>query len=1418
MAWQLWESTAEVFSERQPARRRRAHRRAFRPRIDSLEARELLATAPLLHIGPDGRHLFDASNQPFYLVGDTAWALPAGATLAQATSYFQTRASQGFNTVLMDADVELGASPVGAPVRGPNDANGNPPLNAFLPGTNLFDVSTPNAAYWQNLDNIINAAAQNGIEIILNTYDNYNPWFGFDSSPNSTAKLTAYGQFLGKRYANFDNIIWMIGNDYGENSGGDASLAAVIQGIRQFDTRHLGFAFDTYGATFDNTSLRQNLQLNTIYEYSPGPWRSLYLSQYNRTDFGPIFNLEAGYENNTSLGVSLADVRNEHYAFLLNGATGDVYGNEDVWPFASNWRDWQAALNSPGAHQMTYFANLLKSIPWSKLIPDQTGTVFTGIGSPTDYSGAYTADGTLALAYKPATGSGSQSFTVNMGRFVGSVTAQWYDPTNGTYTTIGSFANSGSRTFNAPSTNSAGQNDWVLVLRSAVTKPVAPTGLTATAANTQVALSWTVSAGAVSYNIYRSTTSGGEVKIATTPATITTTSYIDTGLSNGTTYYYKVTAVNSAGESARSTEASVTPRLTPPLAPTKLNAAGSNKQVSLSWSAVAGAASYNIYRSTSSGGEIKIATTPATITTTSYTDTGLANGTTYYYKVTAVNAAGESGKSNEASATPSAVAHVQSAAASSDAASATIAKAFTANTVVGNSLVVVVSWDTGGGSGAPTVTDSEGNAFKLATNAADSRHNQALAIFYASAIRGGADTITVNFGANQAYRRLLIHEYRGLLGTVDVTASNISNGAVPTSGSAVTKSAGDLIFAAFMDDSGTTTITAGTGFAQRQSTANDTASEDMIQTSAGAVAATAKFAASMDYLAQMVAFRAAGGTVTVPAAPAGLKASAGNGQVSLSWSASSGATSYRIYRSSSSGGEVKITTTPATITTTSYTDTGLTNGTTYYYKVTAVNSAGESGKSAEVSAKPAAFVLDAAYGFGEGSGTTTTDASGNGNTGTIVGASWTTAGKNGTALSFNGTSNYVDLGNAARFNTADSLSVSAWIKSSSFPSDDAAIVSKRDNTEHGFQLDTTVDRGPRTIGFKLSDANGNLFACYGATTLAANTWYYVTGVYDAVNRTLYVYLNGKLDDGDLVGTVAGSQTPSTRDVQIGQRPGYPGTYNFAGTIDNVRIYGSALSASQIQTDMNTPAGGAVAAPAAPTNLVATASNRQVRLTWTAVAGATSYNVCRSTTPGGEGAMPYRTGVTGTSFTDTGLTNGTHYYYRLAAVNGGGASGRSGEVSALPAASGRSINAGAGATGSFAADALFKGGSNKTTTHPITATGVANAAPQAVYQSARVGSSFNYTVSNLTPGVPYRVRLHFAEIGSVTAARQRVFKVTANGVSLLSNFDIFASGGGKRFVAIVRQFTVKADSLGTIKLVFTGVAGNALLSGLEIVPA
>src|SRR5262249_49675174 len=140
-------------------------------------------------------------------------------------------------------------------------------------------------------------------------------------------------------------------------------------------------------------------------------------------------------------------IRYEDYTFLLNGAAGDLYGHRDVFTNTDS-SNWQNLMNSPGAQQMTFFVNFEQSLPWYNLVPDQSGTVFSGIGTPSQYSGAYTPDGTLAIAYKATTGTTSQSFTVNMGHFAGTVTAKWFDPTNGTYTTIGSnLANSGTMTF-----------------------------------------------------------------------------------------------------------------------------------------------------------------------------------------------------------------------------------------------------------------------------------------------------------------------------------------------------------------------------------------------------------------------------------------------------------------------------------------------------------------------------------------------------------------------------------------------------------------------------------------------------------------------------------------------------------------------------------------------------------------------------------------------------------------------------------------------------------------------------------------------------------------------------------------------------------------------------------------------------------
>lgn len=183
-----------------------------------------------------------------------------------------------------------------------------------------------------------------------------------------------------------------------------------------------------------------------------------------------------------------------------------------------------------------------------------------------------------------------------------------------------------------------------------VAAPTAPTGLTATPANIQISLAWTATSGATSYHVKRSTTSGGPYTQVSAPAT---TNFTDTGLTNGTTYYYVVSALDSAGEGPNSTQASATPTtaVAPPAAPTGLTATPGSTQISLAWTATSGATSYHVKRSTTNGGPYTQVGAP---TSTSFSDTGLTNGTTYYYVASGLDSAGEGSNSAQANATPAA--------------------------------------------------------------------------------------------------------------------------------------------------------------------------------------------------------------------------------------------------------------------------------------------------------------------------------------------------------------------------------------------------------------------------------------------------------------------------------------------------------------------------------------------------------------------------------------------------------------------------------------------------------------------------------------------------------------------------------------------------------------------------------------------
>jgi hypothetical protein len=220
-------------------------------------------------------------------------------------------------------------------------------------------------------------------------------------------------------------------------------------------------------------------------------------------------------------------------------------------------------------------------------------------------------------------------------------------------------------------------------------------------------------------------------------------------------------------------------------------------------------------------------------------------------------------------------------------------------------------------------------------------------------------------------------------------------------------------------------------------------------------------------------------------------------------------------------------------------------------------------------------VLEGHWTFDEPAGDAVLDASGHDLRGTLRNQPARVPGMRGGALAFDGSRAYVDFDRPPALRLIGDLTVSAWIKAASNPVDDAAIVSTIRHVGGnpndlgfglGFQLDTTVDTGPRTLGFKITNPCGSLVARYGATALSLDTWYHVAGVYDGKARALHVYVNGKLDDGTLRGLVQSARRASREPLYVGKRTDL-GAFEFSGVIDDVRIYSRALTQDEVGADM-----------------------------------------------------------------------------------------------------------------------------------------------------------------------------------------------------------------------------------------------------------
>ncbi|HJU47413.1 MAG TPA: LamG-like jellyroll fold domain-containing protein, partial [Gaiellaceae bacterium] len=412
-------------------------------------------------------------------------------------------------------------------------------------------------------------------------------------------------------------------------------------------------------------------------------------------------------------------------------------------------------------------------------------------------------------------------------------------------------------------------------------------------------------------------------------------------------------------------------------------------------------------------------------------------------------------------------------------------------------------------------------------------------------------------------------------------------------------------------------------------------------------------------VASMIRISAAGDT-TPPTAPSGLAANPGSsgGQVALSWNAASDPGGillrYNVHRSTTANFTPSAANLVGQPTGISFTDTGLAAG-TYYYKVVAEdanrNLSAASNQASLTLTVPADTGLVAAYGFDEGSGATTTDKSGNGNTGTLANTAWSAAGKFGNALSFNGTNASVTAADSTSLHGTSALTVEAWVRPTALGGYNTIVLKENNGYyAHALYANTSSNRPTGNV-FTTSDHE-----VPGAAQLPLNTWTHLAATYDGT--ALRVYVNGtQSGTQSFTGAIASSAGP----LKIGGNSIW-GEY-FNGLIDEVRVYDRALTAAEIQNDMNRAITSPDAvAPSAPGTLTAAGGLGQVSLAWGAATdnvGVVRYNVHRGTTAGFTPSAANRIAQpTGLSYVDTGLAAGT-YFYKLTAEDAAGNVGPAG---------------------------------------------------------------------------------------------------------------------------------------------------------------
>jgi hypothetical protein len=428
-----------------------------------------------LKISENHRYLVFEDGTPFFYLGDTGWELFHRPNADDAEKYLENRRAKGFTVIQAVALAEFDG--LNTP-----DYYGDKPLIDN-------DPLKPNEQYFKYVDRIINKAAEKGLFIgLLPTWgDKVDKQWGIGPVIFNKENAFGYGQWIGNRYKDFKNIIWIMG---GDREGGGANKPvwdALARGIKSVDRNHL-MTFHPGGERsssewfHDSEWLDFNMCQTGHGQRSYAIYKRIIVRDYNLKPEKPCFDGEPRYEDHPVnwkpdvLGwFNDADIRQSLYWNLFSGSFGHTYGCHPVWQFLTPAREpiglarhnWYDVLDLAGAADLIHARRLLESRPFLSRIPDQS-LIVPSYYPETDYVVATRGDG-YAFVYFP-TGWTAEIICDKIG--AKSLKAYWFDPRTGEGKFIESFPGKGRQKFTPPSGGRG--NDWILVLDDAAKNFKAP--------------------------------------------------------------------------------------------------------------------------------------------------------------------------------------------------------------------------------------------------------------------------------------------------------------------------------------------------------------------------------------------------------------------------------------------------------------------------------------------------------------------------------------------------------------------------------------------------------------------------------------------------------------------------------------------------------------------------------------------------------------------------------------------------------------------------------------------------------------------------------------------------------------------------------------------------------------------------------